>query len=65
LWGRPAAQKAGKVVDPDKHMVIATSHPSPLGATKTKFPFLSSRCFSRANQALKDVGKTSIDWNVH
>jgi uracil-DNA glycosylase len=64
LWGRPAAQKAGKAVDPDKHIVITTSHPSPLGATKTAVPFLSSRCFSRANKALRQIGKDPIDWNV-
>ncbi|KAG7369864.1 uracil-DNA glycosylase [Nitzschia inconspicua] len=64
LWGRPAAQKAGKVVDMDKHVVISTSHPSPLGATKTASPFLNSRCFSRANDALKEVGKEPVDWNV-
>ncbi|KAL3905960.1 MAG: hypothetical protein SGARI_004215 [Bacillariaceae sp.] len=64
LWGRPATQKAGKVVDTDKHVVISTSHPSPLGATKTATPFLSSQCFSRANKALQEMGKDPIDWSV-
>jgi uracil-DNA glycosylase len=41
LWGGPAAKK-GKGIDEDKHFVIKTSHPSPLGATKTKSPFLVS-----------------------
>lgn len=45
-------------------VVIATSHPSPLGATKTKAPFLGSRCFSRCNEALAAMGHTPIDWNV-
>ena len=40
------------------------SQPSPLGATKTASPFLSSRCFSRTNQALVAAGKEPIDWNV-
>ena len=39
LWGGPAAKKA-KAVDESRHAVIKTSHPSPLGATKTKSPFL-------------------------
>lgn len=39
LWGAPAAKK-GKTLDASKHTVIKTSHPSPLGATKTKTPFL-------------------------
>lgn len=63
LWGGPAAKKA-KCVDESKHTVIRTSHPSPLGATKTASPFLSSRCFSRANEALVAAGKSPIDWNV-
>ena len=63
LWGNPAAKKA-KNVDESKHTVIRTSHPSPLGATKTNSPFLGSRCFSRANAALEEANKTPIDWNV-
>jgi len=42
LWGAPAAKK-GKAVDKSKHTVITTSHPSPLGATKTSAPFLVSK----------------------
>jgi uracil-DNA glycosylase len=41
LWGASAAKK-GKNVDKNKHTVIVTSHPSPLGATKTNAPFLVS-----------------------
>jgi uracil-DNA glycosylase len=63
LWGSPAQKKASNV-DESKHTVIRTSHPSPLGATKTKSPFLGSRCFSRTNEALESVGKDAIDWNV-
>eukprot|EP00521_Asterionellopsis_glacialis_P017856 CAMPEP_0195303832 /NCGR_PEP_ID=MMETSP0707-20130614/33431_1 /TAXON_ID=33640 /ORGANISM="Asterionellopsis glacialis, Strain CCMP134" /LENGTH=523 /DNA_ID=CAMNT_0040367489 /DNA_START=15 /DNA_END=1586 /DNA_ORIENTATION=+ len=63
LWGNPAAKKA-RGVNEDKHVVIRTSHPSPLGATKTASPFLGSRCFSRCNAALEAAGKEPIDWNV-
>lgn len=63
LWGAPASKKAS-CVDESKHTVIRTSHPSPLGATKTKSPFLGSRCFSRANEALVASGQDPIDWNV-
>jgi uracil-DNA glycosylase len=63
LWGNPAAKKASGV-DDQRHTVIKTSHPSPLGATKTDSPFLGSRCFSRANAALEKYGKTPIDWSV-
>jgi len=43
-------------------VVITTSHPSPLGATKTKTPFLGSNCFSRTNAALQEMGLDPIDW---
>ena len=64
LWGAPAAKKA-KGVDQSKHVVIQTSHPSPLGASKTKSPFLGSRCFSRTNKALTQGGKEPIIWDVN
>lgn len=65
LWGKPASKKAESVVRRGgRHTVICTSHPSPLGATKTKSPFLGSRCFSRANDALVERGMDPIDWNV-
>lgn len=80
LWGRPAGNKAEAVVNRatgpfgagkmgggkrrNPHVVISTSHPSPLGATKTNQPFLGSRCFSRANEALVGMGLGPVDWRV-
>jgi uracil-DNA glycosylase len=63
LWGNPASKKAA-TVDETKHVIIRTSHPSPLGATKTASPFLGSNCFSRCNEALEAMGHAPIDWNV-
>jgi uracil-DNA glycosylase len=63
LWGAPAAKKAARV-DENVHTVIRTSHPSPLGATKTASPFLGSQCFSRCNEALVEMGKEPIDWTI-
>mmetsp|Transcript_42845 Transcript_42845/g.84169 ORF Transcript_42845/g.84169 Transcript_42845/m.84169 type:complete len:643 (-) Transcript_42845:111-2039(-) len=62
LWGK-AAEKKGQLVDRARHTVIVTSHPSPLGATKTKAPFIGSKCFSRANEVLEKAGHKKIDWN--
>jgi uracil-DNA glycosylase len=66
LWGNPAAKKITSVLGPSSknQAIISTSHPSPLGATKTKAPFLGSKCFSRANEALVEMGLAPIDWNV-
>jgi uracil-DNA glycosylase len=63
LWGKAAQLKASSV-DETRHTVIRTSHPSPLGASKTNSPFLGSRCFSRTNKILKNAGKDPINWNV-
>jgi uracil-DNA glycosylase len=69
LWGAPAAKKAALIDTKTKnnkknHIVIQCSHPSPLSATKTKTPFLGSRCFSRVNAALEELGEDIIDWNI-
>ncbi|KAI9989058.1 hypothetical protein PInf_022784 [Phytophthora infestans] len=63
LWGKPAQEK-GALIDSRRHLVVCSSHPSPLGATKTNAPFLGSKCFSRANSYLKEHGKEPIDWSV-
>lgn len=69
LWGKPATKKAlqliGSTDDSSIHKVICTSHPSPLGATKTDSPFLGSACFSRCNAALEEMGRDPIDWNLN
>lgn len=64
LWGA-AAQKKAAGVDETRHRLIQSSHPSPLGARKTKSPFLGSRCFSRANEALESFDKSPIDWDIN
>jgi uracil-DNA glycosylase len=64
LWGKPATAKAQAIIENTNHTIICTSHPSPLGATKTNVPFLGSRCFSRCNEALRANGYEPIDWNV-
>lgn len=66
LWGKPASEKANNIIGPSRGncVVIQTSHPSPLGATKTSAPFLDSKCFSRANEALLKMNLDPIDWNV-
>mmetsp|Transcript_33385 Transcript_33385/g.50366 ORF Transcript_33385/g.50366 Transcript_33385/m.50366 type:complete len:291 (+) Transcript_33385:49-921(+) len=66
LWGNSATEKATNILGGNSrnHVVIKSSHPSPLGAAKTKSPFLGSKCFSRANKALVGFGYDPIDWNV-
>lgn len=63
LWGKPAQAKA-EMINTTKHRVIKTSHPSPLGATKTNTPFLGSKCFSTTNDYLHEHGQKPIDWSL-
>ena len=63
-WGKPAQECADKCVNQREHHVLKSSHPSPLGATKTKKPFIGSRCFSKTNKILKQQGKAEIDWSI-
>lgn len=77
LWGKPASAKATTVLSKyyaasskqyetvnSKHAIIMTSHPSPLGASKTSSPFLGSKCFSRCNEELRKRGWDEVDWRV-
>lgn len=64
-WGR-FAHDVCSVVDSTKHCVIKTSHPSPLGASKTGkdfTAFMGSGCFSLANEYLKGQGVRPVDWS--
>ena len=59
LWGA-SAQKKGQLIDAGRHRVLAAAHPSPLSAKR----FFGSRPFSKANQALQELGQTLIDWQL-
>jgi len=63
LWGKPA-QKKCQSINRSKHKIITSSHPSPLGATKTNEPFIGSKCFSRCNQELIRMNKEPINWKL-
>jgi len=57
LWGA-YAQKKQKLIDAERHAVVAAAHPSPLSMKK----FFGSRPFSSANRALEAFGLEPIDW---
>jgi uracil-DNA glycosylase len=58
LWGSYAIAKRA-LIDPRKHLVITSPHPSPFSAHKG---FFGSRPFSRANAYLAQQGKAPINW---
>ncbi len=58
LWGSFAARK-GAFIDPQKHLVLKSAHPSPLSAYRG---FFGNRHFSRANEYLVQHNNTPIEW---
>lgn len=60
LWGAHARSKAA-LLDPKKHLILTSAHPSPLSAYRG---FLGCGHFSRCNQFLQQMGRPVIDWSL-
>ena len=60
LWGAYAQKKAA-LIDPSRHTIVQSVHPSPLSA---KNGFFGSRPFSQINAALEKHGQPVIDWQI-
>lgn len=60
LWGKNAQEKQ-KLITSKNHYIIQSPHPSPLSASRG---FFGSKPFSRANQFLKSIGSTEINWQI-
>ena len=60
LWGS-YAQKKGKKINREKHFIIESAHPSPLGAYRG---FWESKPFSKTNEYLKSKNKQEINWKI-
>lgn len=54
LWGSHAQSKQ-KLIDPQRHLILKSAHPSPLSAYRG---FLGNGHFSRTNKFLEQNGKT-------
>lgn len=63
LWGSHAQAKAARIprLTDGPHLVIRSTHPSPLSAYRG---FFGSRPFSTANAFLAAHGRGSIDWRL-
>lgn len=59
LWGNYAKNK-GKLIDPKKHFILTTGHPSPLSANRGLW--FGNHHFSKTNAYLKSIGKEEILW---
>jgi uracil-DNA glycosylase len=60
LWGAPAQAKA-RHVDPARHLILKSVHPSPLSVYRG---FLGSKPFSQANAYLETHGIAPVDWRL-
>lgn len=61
LWGS-YAQRKGRFIDEDKHLILSAVHPSPLAANRGGF--FGTQPFSKANLYLQQYGKSPIDWQL-
>lgn len=61
LWGRFAQNKI-PLIDPAKHVILKSAHPSPLSAHQG---FLGCGHFSEVNHILASRGEQEIDWQVN
>ena len=59
LWGNNA-KRHHKLLTNSKHLVIETSHPSPLSSNQGGW--FNSNCFKLANEFLKENGEKEIKW---
>jgi len=58
LWGKPAQEKQ-KLIDKNKHLILISSHPSPLSAYRG---FLNCGHFSKTNNYLLNKNIKQINW---
>ncbi|MBQ9202032.1 MAG: uracil-DNA glycosylase [Bacteroidales bacterium] len=58
LWGS-YAQRKGEFIDPARHLVLKSAHPSPLSAYRG---FFGNHHFSQANAYLQQHGLTPVNW---
>ena len=60
LWGAYARSK-NKLIDPSKHKIIESAHPSPLSAYRG---FFGSKVFSQINSYLAKKGRGTINFEL-
>ncbi len=58
LWGAYAGKKS-EFIDPSRHYILKSPHPSPLSAHRG---FLGNKHFSKTNAFLKSKGLQEIQW---
>lgn len=59
LWGGFAKKKA-KLINPNKHHILTSGHPSPLSANRGYW--FGNRHFSHCNKILSEIGNKTVAW---
>lgn len=62
LWGNFAKKKKKLITNPDNHLILEASHPSPLSANKGGW--FGCKHFTKANSYLIEKGKESVKWTI-
>jgi len=60
LWGAYARKKV-EFIDPNRHLIIESPHPSPMSA---RSGFFGSQPFSQVNSGLKSLGVAPVTWQL-
>ncbi len=60
LWGK-FAQNKKKLIDHNQHLILSSTHPSPLSAHRG---FLGCSHFSQCNHYLEQTNQKPIDWSL-
>lgn len=59
LWGGFAKKKA-QLINPNKHHILTSGHPSPLSANRGLW--FGNKHFSKTNELLRKMGRVEIAW---
>lgn len=59
LWGNDAKKKKS-LLNPNKHLILESAHPSPFSVKK----FKGCKHFSKTNEYLKNHKKKEVDWKL-
>lgn len=62
LWGAYAQSKAALINPNNNHLIIKSTHPSPLAVSHGGF--FGSKPFSKTNAFLQEQGKSEINWQI-
>jgi uracil-DNA glycosylase len=62
LWGESAWEKEAAIENPEANLILKAYHPSYPAPRTAPMRFFGCRHFSRANEYLREQGKTPVEW---